>query len=293
MPALGESVESMVKKVVECVSPRTEINAAYLFGSAASGRMTQESDIDVAVYAGDHAGAGVRIPLAIERAEARFPWESDLWTALERALGRNVDLVILDRAPAAIVAGVMSTGIPCLVRDVALVGRLARAAASLAEDFREFVYDFARIKGRSQSLSEIDKARLARILDFFDMELEAQPQFADITRAAYLSDGNLRRNVERWTENLINSSIDVAKIVLASQRMPMPQTYRETLASLEAVDAFSDISEELASFAALRNYLAHEYLDLRYPEIRRIVENAQRLYGGLVKATREWMKGIA
>jgi uncharacterized protein YutE (UPF0331/DUF86 family) len=133
---------------------------------------------------------------------------------------------------------------------------------------------------------------LIRILDFIDMELGAQDQFADMTRAASLGDGNLRRNVERWAENLVSASIDVAKIVLASQRMPMPQTYRETLASLGAVSAFADFSDELASFAAVRNLLAHEYLNLRFPELQRIVDRAQSLYGELVNATRQWLKRV-
>jgi hypothetical protein len=49
-----------------------------------------------------------------------------------------------------LVAGVLSTGIPCVIRDVALIDRLSRAAGSLAEDFREFIYDFARIRERSR-----------------------------------------------------------------------------------------------------------------------------------------------
>jgi uncharacterized protein YutE (UPF0331/DUF86 family) len=72
----------------------------------------------------------------------------------------------------------------------------------------------------------------------------------------------------------------------------MPNTYRETLASLEAIGAYAKISGELSSFAVLRNYLAHEYLELRFPELRRIVDRARDLYGELVKATRAWLDGI-
>ena len=153
--------------------------------------------------------------------------------------------------------------------------RFARAVTVLAEEFRDFTRDFAQIRGRSRSLSEIDRARLSRIIDFLGVELADGGQFSNLSRTAYLNNHALRRNIERWVENLVNASIDVAKIVLASQGLPMPQTYRETVS-------------ELVAFSRVRNLPAHEYPDVRYSEIRRVADRANDLYGALAHATQTW-----
>jgi len=41
--------------------------------------------------------------------------------------------------------------------------------------------------------------------------------------------------VERWIENLVNASTDIAKILLASSKQVAPQTYRETLLHLSVI----------------------------------------------------------
>jgi uncharacterized protein YutE (UPF0331/DUF86 family) len=121
------------------------------------------------------------------------------------------------------------------------------------------------------------------------VELADGGQFANLSRTAYLNDHALRRNVERWVENLVNASIDVAKIVLASQGLPMPQTYREALSELVAVPVFKEIAAELAAFSRVRNLLADEYPDVRYSEIRRVADRANDLYGALARATQTWI----
>jgi predicted nucleotidyltransferase/uncharacterized protein YutE (UPF0331/DUF86 family) len=282
-------VDWIVERVASCLSESSDIIAAFLFGSAAAGRLTAESDIDVAVYFSPALRANDQALLDLEEESARYPQEDALWGSLEEALGRPVDLVVLNRAPATLAAAVVLNGVPCVVRDRALMDRFARAVMTLAEEFRDFTRDFAQIRGRSRSLSEIDHARLLRILDFLGEELADSGKFANLSRSGYLNDRTLRRNVERWVENLVNASIDIAKIVLASQGLPMPQTYRETLSDLVAVPGFEEIAPELAAFSRVRNLLAHEYLDTRFPEIQRIANRANELYGKLARASREWI----
>jgi predicted nucleotidyltransferase/uncharacterized protein YutE (UPF0331/DUF86 family) len=282
-------VDWIVERVASCFSENREIVAAFLFGSAATGRLMAESDIDVAVYFAPAPQGNDRAFLELEEEGARYPQEYALWDSLEKAIGRPIDLVVLNRAPATLAASVVLNGVPCVVHDQALMDRFARAVTMLAEEFRDFTSDFAQIRGRSRSLSEIDRARLLRILDFLGEELTDGGQFANLSQAGYLNDRALRRNVERWAENLVNASIDVAKIVLASQGLPMPQTFRETLSELVAIPGFREIAMELAAFSRVRNLLAHEYLDARYPEIRRVVDRANDLYGTLARVTREWI----
>ena len=289
MKTFAASTDELVATIRDVLAERPEAVAAFLFGSAAKKRMTDESDIDVAVYFRANPDAAGRTPLEVEAEDARYPSENEIWGDLERRLKREVDLVVLNRAPATLAAAVVLEGRPCVMRDSAIMGRFSAAVTTIAEDFRTFIDEFVQIRDRSRSLSEIDRARLLRILDFLAGELSERSKFTALSSNSYLKDGSLRRDVERWVENLVNASVDIAKIVLASSGLPMPQTYRETLVSLAAVSQFESVAAALAQFTRLRNLLAHEYLDLRYPEIRKVVDESERVYGGLVGAARKWL----
>lgn len=81
------------------------VEVAYLFGSIARGSAGDESDVDVAVVpAGPAAGPFAALQL-------------DLESDLERALGRPVQLVVLDRAPADLVHRVLRDGVLLYERD--------------------------------------------------------------------------------------------------------------------------------------------------------------------------------
>jgi uncharacterized protein YutE (UPF0331/DUF86 family) len=252
--------------------------------------MTAESDIDVGIYF--FAARMSRDVLEQELEDSGSPLARELWKRLDKELGREVELVTLNTAPAGLVASAMTTGIRCFVRDEDLFARVLRASTGAAEDFRSFEEEFLRVRHRSKSLSDADRARLERILDSLEGELSSSPQFVGLQRSAYMSDANFRRNAERWVENLVNASIDIAKILLASQGLPMPQTYRDALSSLSVIGGF-EVAEEAASFTRVRNVLAHEYLDITFPEIQRAAEGAERIYGGIVRATQDWLKRVA
>ena len=51
----------------------------------------------------------------------------------------------------------------------------------------------------------------------------------------------------------------------------MPQTYAQILTDLEETDAFSSHNRSLKPLAALRNRMAHEYLDLRFDRVKEFV----------------------
>lgn len=273
---------------------------AFLFGSSVSGRLTDDSDVDLAVYfspfcetdderAGGRAAVG-RPPLQIEETNARFPGENRLWSAAERICARPVDLVVLNRAPANIATAALLTGRTLCIRDQDAYLRFMLIVTTLAEEFRDFMEDFVRIKERSQSLSELDRGRLIRALDFLRSELRDADAYAPLDASRYRSDAIYRRSAERWVENLVNASIDAAKIVLASEGQPLPQTYRATLEALGHVAPFQKVAGRLADNARIRNMLAHEYLDLRYTQTAAVAEDAVAVYGGLLAALDAWME---
>lgn len=238
-----------------------------------------------------------RTPIPDVETDHEFPSESGLWSDLERICGRNVDLVVLNRAAATVAAGALLTGELLIDTNPALYRKFFLTVTSLAEEEREFVTDYVAIKQRSRSLSEVDRARLLRIIDFLEDELQDYADFKDLDLKLYAGDRTMRRSVERWVENLVNASIDAAKIVLASERLPVPQTYAETLEMLAAVDGFwtgdaADAKEtacQLARNTRVRNMLAHEYLDLRFAKVDQVVDHAHERYGALLAALRHWM----
>ena len=279
------------RKLSEYFAFRDDIAFAYIFGSVASGRATAESDVDIAAYFTDTT-VPVRTLPDVEETDRRFPGEERMWADVERVCESQVDLFVFNRAPATIAAGAMLTGTLLHSADEYLRTAYFLSVTTLAEDERGFFDDYVRIKERSRSLSEIDRSRLMRIVDFLQDELTDAPRFAQMDIGRYSSDRDFRRSVERWVENLVNASIDAAKILLAGERRPVPQTYRESVEMLSTVEGLrleEAVTLRLAANTRIRNMLAHEYLDLRFGRINAVVDHAAESYGALVAAIRSWM----
>jgi uncharacterized protein YutE (UPF0331/DUF86 family) len=85
----------------------------------------------------------------------------------------------------------------------------------------------------------------------------------------------------------VNASIDIAKILLASNKQAVPKTYREALRNMSLIRGFLvEDCEALASFSKLRNLLALEYLEYRYPSGEEFITKGPEVYKRLVKAAR-------
>ena len=211
---------------------------------------------------------------------------------MERATQRNVDLLSLNRAPATVCTAALLSGRPVLLRDAAFYTRYFLAVTAVASDFLQAECEFRAIRDRSRSLSAIDRSRLQRILDFIDTELEDRDQFRGVTLRHYQTDRNLRRNLDRWVEMLINAALDIGKIVLASERRSVPYTYGEILAELESSEHFPGLAGRLRPLAALRDVLAHEYLELRFGRVSHFPEAGATAVEGLVRLARAWLRKI-
>jgi predicted nucleotidyltransferase len=99
------TIEARLAEFFAAEAERQGIAAAYLFGSVARGTAGKRSDVDVAVlYEGDPPSgfAGLGIPLAGD---------------LERLLGHEVEVIVLNRAPADLVHRVLRDGHLLLDRD--------------------------------------------------------------------------------------------------------------------------------------------------------------------------------
>ena len=130
---------------------------------------------------------------------------------------------------------------------------------------------------RSASLSREDRARLEKIIQFLELEISDFPKFEKMTWNEYTNERPKKREVERWVEQIVTAVINVAEIILASEKRIIPETYRELVQTLGSVKTFdnNDLCQKLAYWTGLRNILAHEYLDYRWKNITKFIQEAK------------------
>jgi len=140
-------------------------------------------------------------------------------------------------------------------------------------------------------LKEEVKGRLIKHIAFLEEELKDYVLFRQVTWKDYRANRSTRRDLERWIENIINSSIDIAKIILSSEGIRLSDTYREVVLSLSLVKEFdSKETEELSKWVRFRNIISHEYLDIRWASIKRFVGETEPLYKRLLNNVKEYVK---
>lgn len=238
---------------------------AFIFGSFSKGLETEESDFDLAVY-------------------LKGKEEDKIWFEVTKIVGKEVDLVCLNEAPASLVSNILKTGIPLVIKDQGLYWDLYLQASSEAEDFAQFAKDYFRIYQRAKSLIPEEKTRLLERTQFLESELKERKQFEKLTFEEYRDDKTKRRNIERWVENIINATIDIAKIILASEEKRMPKTYSEALFDFGILAGLTKKeSEKFSKLANLRNILAHEYLDILYEKIQNFLKESPGLYRKILR----------
>ena len=123
------------------------------------------------------------------------------------------------------------------------------------------------------SAEQVDSIK--RRLDFLSVEVGDIAKFRDMTQAEYLRDRDRRRSLERLAENVVNATLDIAKILLSAKDLPVPDTYRDIILELGAAGVLdSTLAQRLAETVRLRNILAHQYLDIRWGGLRDFIDKA-------------------
>jgi uncharacterized protein YutE (UPF0331/DUF86 family) len=127
---------------------------------------------------------------------------------------------------------------------------------------------------------KVDRERLARISDFLSEEMkDFKNKFLNLDYKNYKVNSDIRRNIERCIENIVNASLDIAKIILVNEEIAIPETYREYFLSLSAKNIIGeDIASILADGVRIRNILAHQYLDIRWNKIESFIKTDWKAY---------------
>ena len=275
-----------IQKLKDYFEKREDISMAFLFGSQAKGQVHKQSDTDIAVY------------FKVE--DRQLEWEetkeyqneSEIWSAVEKiAETQSTDLVVLNRAPSTLAYDVISTGIPLLIRDKSLYWRFLFLVSEAAEDFYQISQEWMDIRARSQSLGDKDKNTLLRLVDFTENEINHLQDFVDVDQHTYERNRDIQLKLERWIERLAISLIDIAKLILSSEKKKALQSSSvEMVKSLGWAMNVSEIEVNLmGKFAELRNLLAHQYLDLRYAQIRSFLDNSEPIYHKVIVFAKEYI----
>ncbi|MBI5528355.1 MAG: nucleotidyltransferase domain-containing protein [Deltaproteobacteria bacterium] len=112
---------------------RRDVAFAFLYGSHARGKATRRSDVDVAVYFVPR----VRHPVEFESEEG-YPAEDEIWGDLEKLLDREVELLVLNRAPADISASALR-GVPVAIHDWGLYLDYMETVMDAAAEYEETI----------------------------------------------------------------------------------------------------------------------------------------------------------
>jgi len=250
-----------IKALKEYFQKEPCVTLAFLFGSFAKGRQMEESDFDVAVHLKDTKR------------------EDKIRSVISKITKKNVDLLLLNEAPATLISNIFKKGVPLAIKDKRFYGELYLKVSSETEDFLEFLKDFFRIKEKAKSIDKEEEVRLKIRIDFLKTEMEELDRFKNLTKKEYTEDRDKRKLIERWAENIINAIIDITKMVLASEKKLAPRSYEEALLNFGFLIGLEEKeSERLSKFAKLRNILAHEYLDILYREIQYFIKEFPKFY---------------
>jgi len=103
--------QKMLESLKTYFEGRDDIAFAFLFGSAARGRVRREGDVDIAVYFKPEKD------VEWEAFNKTYEGENRIALDLERLLKKEVDLVVLNRARAVIADEIIRKGKPLIIRD--------------------------------------------------------------------------------------------------------------------------------------------------------------------------------
>lgn len=123
------------------------------------------------------------------------------------------------------------------------------------------------------------KFRLMKHISFLENELKDYGTFNRLSWKEYNEDRHKRRDVERWIENIINSSIDTGKVIISEEDKGLPDTYKDIVVAVCSVLNFKEEdSKKLSDLVRFRNIISHEYLDIRWTSIQKFIAETKTLY---------------
>lgn len=276
--------EKIIKKLKKYFQEQEDVLMAFVFGSQAKGLSRKISDWDIGIY------FKPREYLELET-EKDYPNEDKIRLDLIDILKTDeVDFVVLNRAKPSLVYNILREGLPLIIKNRKLYLDLLCKVSYEAMDWWQFVTEFYKIREMAKSISPEVRTRLQEKLTFLETQFEDLNHFKKLSWQIYRENHNEQRNVERWIENLVIVSLDIAKIILASEKIEIPQSYKDTLKVFTAIYIDSSLADKFSAFAEFRNIVVHEYMDIRWKKIENFIKEAEKLYPKFIEKVKKIAK---
>ncbi len=181
-------LNDIITKIEAFASDHDNIAAAYLFGSAATGRMRKHSDMDITLMSKVDVDGFERV--AVE-------------TALSNLIGRDVDVVIFHQADALMQHQILKYGQMLYEKD--------RDERIRQETFAWHRYFYTRFLYRKAGcLIMVDRELLSRKISKLSMYVDELQKADDIDWNKYQQDSRSRAFVERYLHLSIETVFDIS-----------------------------------------------------------------------------------
>jgi len=141
---MSTEIERLRLQFREYFEKKEEVSMAYFFGSWAKNQEGLESDLDVGIY------FRPKTKTLEWQSDSHYDSEKKIWMELERIAGREIDLLVLNRAPATVADSALR-GIPIIIKDRDLYMDYLLRITSEAIDFRDWTDDYWRLKEKREN----------------------------------------------------------------------------------------------------------------------------------------------
>ncbi len=130
--------ENKMQSLREYFDKRDDVAFAFLFGSAAKGRIRKEGDIDIAIYFRPEKD------IEWEAFDKTFEEERRIGIDMERLFRKEVDLVVLNRARAVLADEIVRKGKRIVIKDKSIFLDFLCIISDEAEYARDWMGTFYR-----------------------------------------------------------------------------------------------------------------------------------------------------
>ncbi|MCF6463977.1 type VII toxin-antitoxin system HepT family RNase toxin [Clostridium sp. Cult1] len=97
--------------------------------------------------------------------------------------------------------------------------------------------------------------------------------------------------IERGLQILIESVIDIANIIISSNDIEKPLTYRETILEMSRIGIVPKVfAEELSKMAGFRNILVHDYAEVDEGIILEVLDKKLDDFIEYINYINKWLK---
>ncbi|ADD03725.1 DUF86 family protein [Natrialba magadii ATCC 43099] len=116
-------------------------------------------------------------------------------------------------------------------------------------------------------------------------------EMSDGSRTEYLEDVVLQRAVERSLMNAIQSCIDLASHIRASENLGTAETSREEIEALVEADIIAaETGSKLAEAVGFRNHLAHRYGDIDHDLVYDVLQEDLEWFDRFQQEVATWFQ---